>query len=202
MKAFLRMASTRTGRWLVALVLGLALLALDVLRSDAAGAPPARSKSQYILRGYVPAGFDHYGAWTAKKATPLYADPSAGKPSASVASCETVDAERGEIRGRPWAVRVVFPHDPFRKGDRMWILARDLEEGYFQLWHRGELRDDLASELDLELVGRRCEEKPSETCWLWFDGIPEQVFWVRIRKQDGTVGWTRRPTDFIEGGGC
>lgn len=68
---------------------------------------------------------------------------------ATVDRCETVDAMRGEIRGRPWAAQALYPRAPFHEGDTMWILARNLEEGYFQLWYRGAVRDDLATSVHL-----------------------------------------------------
>jgi hypothetical protein len=107
-----------------------------------------------------------------------------------------VTAEHGELRGHPREIRVPKAHAPFRKGERLWILARDLEEGYFQLWYQGAIRDDLAVSLEEELS--QCEN-PSPKCWLWLDKDSPQEHWVRIRRKDATVGWTHRVQDFVEG---
>ena len=160
-----------------------------------------RPADPYLLRGYVPPGFDEYGTWTALRRTTLYDGPGSNKVVAAVDRCETVDARHGEIRGRPWAAHVLYPRGPFHEGDLLWILARNLEEGYFQLWYRGAVRDDLAKEVDLALAKKDCRI-PSEKCWLRFEAPPVQEFWVEVETKSGTAGWTKRPADFTASAGC
>jgi hypothetical protein len=83
----------------------------------------------------------------------------------------------------------------------MWILARNLEEGYFQLWYRGAVRDDLATSVHLPPAQKDCPT-PSEACWLRFEAPPVREFWVEIQTKSGTVGWSKRPADFSAHAGC
>jgi len=117
----------------------------------ASGGPevlPSAPPDPYVLPGYVPAGFSAFGTWTAHRKTLLYDAPGSQKVVATIDRCEEITAKDGEIRGRPRAIRVLKAHPPFRKGEKMWILARDLEEGYFQLWYWGKVRDDVAVALE------------------------------------------------------
>jgi hypothetical protein len=171
------------------------------------GAMPASGGSRrsvppdpYVVTGHVPAGFSGFGVWIARRETRLYATPGARTASATVARCEEVTAEAGEIRGHPWPMRALQSHPPFRKGERIWVLARGLEEGYFQLWYRGEVRDDLAAALDgtPPFAQQNCS-RPSAKCWLWADKEPRQEHWVRMQRKDGSLGWSDRAEDFGEG---
>lgn len=178
-----------------------AVVAAGELRSTPAPPDP------YVLSGYVPIGFEAFGAWTAQQATPLYAAPDSSTPVTTLGKCAQVIAENGEIRGRPRALKILRAHAPFAAGERLWILARDLEEGYFQLWYQGKVRDDLAVLLEEDLPGSEpgCS-KPSHACWLWAERSSPQQHWVRIRTKAGTVGWTNRSEHFraaeAEGNQC
>jgi len=122
----------------------LALFAVVLLPAAVATGEPRPSlapRDPYVLSGYLPAGFEAFGAWTAHRTTPLYARPGSNKLVTTLGKCEEVIAEDGQIRGHPRALKVLKSHAPFEKGERLWILARDLEEGYFQLWYRGAIRD-------------------------------------------------------------
>jgi hypothetical protein len=162
--------------------------------------PAAAPADPYVLSGYVPAGFSAFGTWTALRKVDLYSAVGSRKVVATADKCAEITAEDGEIRGRPREIRVVKSHAPLRKGERMWILARGLEEGYFQLWYRGAVRDELAASLgeDLSFAEEHCGNL-SPKCWLWIDKDSPQEHWVRMRVKDGTVGWTRQTTDFVEG---
>jgi len=167
-----------------------------------AAGQPSKSVPQdpYRLAGYVPAGFSGFGTWTARKETTLYEAPGSQRVLGTIAKCQEVTAQDGEIRGHPWEMRVLKAHHPFRKGERLWILARDLEEGYFQLWYRGRVRDDVADALqDTPPFAQEQCSKPSPKCWLWVDKAPRQEHWVQMRRKDGMIGWTDRARDFGEG---
>lgn len=169
--------------------------ALPVVGESNTAAVP---EDPYVLPGYVPSGFAAFGTWTARRKTALYEAAGSHKAVATVDPCEEVTAEDGELRGHPTEIQVLKSHAPFRKGERMWILARDLEEGYFQLWYQGAVRDDLAESLEDDLT--RCA-KPSPQCWLSIGKASPQEHWVRLRRKDASVGWTHRAEDFVEGHG-
>jgi len=177
------------------------LAAVVVGAAPAAGdARPPAPRDPYVLAGYVPAGFSGFGTWTARKDATLYAAPGSRKVVATIARCDEVTAQDGVIRGHPWAIRALKAHPPFRRGDRMWILARDLEEGYFQLWYEGRVRDDVAAALGgaPPFTDDDCA-KPSPQCWLWIDREPRQEHWVKLRTRTGTLGWSDRAGDFGQG---
>ena len=185
--------------------LALAILLLgSAPASEEPGVLAAAPPDPFVLSGYVPGGFVGFGAWTARKATQLVSAPGSGRVVATVSRCEEVTAEDGELRGHPWALHVLRSHAPFHKGEKMWILARGLEEGYLELWYRGRLRDEIANDIESELAsaGERCSNRSPEECWLWIDKEPEQEHWVRMHSKDGTIGWTNHPDDFAEGRLC
>jgi len=99
-------------------------------------------------------------------------------------------AEALQLRGHPWEVRVLHDKGPFRAGARLWILARDMEEGYFILWFEGRTLDDL-DVIDFHLIGKHCG-RGSEHCWLRFATERPQESWVRVRTERGVVGWLQR----------
>ncbi|HYQ00563.1 MAG TPA: hypothetical protein VER96_17920 [Polyangiaceae bacterium] len=173
-----------------------ALLATAPAVSEPSAAVPP---DPYVLRGYVPAGFSGFGKWTALRATPFYATVGSRKPSGAIEPCEAVTAQDGQVRGHPREIRVLKAHPPFRQGERIWILARDLEEGYFQLWYRGAIRDDLLDSLGdgLAMAEEHCSICTPE-CWLRIEQDSPQEHWVRIRRKSGSVGWIKDVKDFSE----
>lgn len=183
----------------------LALFAIVLVSAVTATGEPSTSpapRDPYVLSGYLPVGFAAFGAWTAQQKTALYDAPDSKRLVATLGKCEDVLAEDGEIRGHPRALKILRAHAPFKKGERLWILARDLEEGYFQLWYQGAVRDDLAVLLEEDLPGTApgCS-KSSRECWLWAERSTPQQHWVRMRTKRGTVGWTNRPEHFLAVGG-
>jgi hypothetical protein len=97
-------------------------------------------------------------------------------------------------------MRVIYDHPPFHKGEKIWVLARDLEEGTFDLWYKGPLHPDSGpGDINLWIDGKHCD-RPSPECWLSAGEKTSQEFWVQSRKKDGTNGWTNQPDHFEEYG--
>jgi hypothetical protein len=155
----------------------------------------------YQLDGYVPAGFRDFGQWVSIRDVPLHDRPGSRKVIGVIGRCESVTAMDSEIMGHPWLLRVIYSHPPFRLGEKLWILARDLEEGYFQLWYKGTIRDDLAVLIEDSFSKMNCA-KPSADCWLWFDRRPKQETWVKLRGRNGSLGWALDPSNFTENASC
>jgi hypothetical protein len=195
----------------VGVVVGaLCLVSRAMLAADGTAGAPGKKASTvdkpppdpWIRHGLYPGGFETVGPWTAHRRTPLYQAPGSPKIVAHVEACEEITVDETELRGRPRELRVLKANPPlFRKGERMWILAHDLEEGYEELWYRGEIRDDV--EVSLEEALSSSEESctsPSPKCWLWLAKEQPQALWIRMRRKDGTRGWsTRAEEDFTEG---
>ena len=172
------------------------LIALGGLVLAWAFPPPAapvaaepRPPNPYVVDGLVTDDMS-YG-WIATREIPLFAHPGSRQRVALVVPSEVMHAEALQIRGRPWEVRVLYDKGVLRAGMRLWILARDMEEGSYQLWFGGQTRDDLQEMISFELVGKQCG-RGSADCWLRFAKEPVQEDWVRVRTERGVVGWLRR----------
>ncbi len=181
-------------------LLGAALLAAAVGASPD-GAPKRHSAEvgppdPYFLDGLVTDAMDY--PWTARRQIPLLAAPGSHKRVGTLAPGDVVIAERLQLRGHPWEVRVVYDRPPFRVGMRMWVLERDMDEGSFNLWYRGERREDLADAIGFGPSDEPCGP-PSEQCFLRFAKEPEQKSWFRVKTEHGLAGWTARYQDFSVG---
>jgi len=173
-------------RWLSFYAL---LLAWAVPALSARAATFSRQPAPYAVDDLVTDDMEY--EWIATRRIRLFARPGSGKRIATVSPGEVMKAEAMQLRGRPWEVRVLHDKGSLRAGMRLWILARDLEEGTYQLWFQGELRYDLEKMIDFNLVGKRCG-RGSEDCWLWFANEPPQEQWMRVRTARGVVGWFLR----------
>ena len=165
------------------------LLAWAVPPRAAPAATPPGQPPPYAVDGLVTDDMEY--EWIATRKIRLFARPGSGKGTATVLPGQVMKAEAMQLRGRPWEVRVLHDKDSLRAGMRLWILARDLDEGTYQLWFQGELRYDLEKMIDFNLVGKRCG-RGSEDCWLWFAKVPPQEQWMRVRTAQGAVGWFLR----------
>jgi hypothetical protein len=181
-----------------AAILGAALLASGAAPGAAPRHHPAEAAppDPYAVDGFVTDAMNF--PWTAKRRLPVYAEPGSRKRVAMLSPGEIVVADRLQLRGRPWAVRVIYDRKPFRTGMRMWILERDLDEGSFMIWYRGERREDLADAMTLGPSEERCGP-PSEYCYLRFAKEPRQESWFRVTTRGGLVGWTPSADDFLVG---
>ena len=161
--------------------------ALPPLAAPVAAEP--RPPSPYVVDGLVTD--DMSFRWIATREISLFAHPGSRQRVAVVVPGEVMHAEALQLRGRPWEVRVLYDKGALRAGMRLWILARDMEEGSYQLWFGGETRDDLQEMISFELVGKQCG-RGSADCWLRFEREPAQEDWVRVRTERGVVGWLGR----------
>jgi hypothetical protein len=191
----------RRAVWAGALfVLAFGSVAAGVATGGAPAVVDTPPEDPYVRRGLLPGGFEHDGTWTAHRRTPLYKAPGSREVVATLDACEEITEEATELRGHPQELRVLRAHGPFRKGERMWILAHDLEEGYRELWYRGEIRDEVEVSLEEALSSDESCNKPAPRCWLWVARETPQEMWIRMRRKDGTRGWSKRAEDFTEGG--
>jgi len=164
-------------------------------------APPAAPEllppDPYVVDGL--GTDDMKNEWIAKRPIKLFALPGTRRQVAVVAAGDVMYAQALQLRGRPWEIRVLHDYPPLRAGMRLWILARDLEEGYCVLWYQGQTRDDLQTAIDYALEHQRCG-RGSKNCWLHFaKEIPQQT-WVQVTTNRGATGWMLRTDGAFEVG--
>jgi hypothetical protein len=167
--------------------LGTLLVVWAIPPLSAPVAAESRPPDPYTVNGLVTD--DMSSVWIAKRTIPLFARPGSHRRVATATRGDVMHAEALQLRGHPWEVLVLHDHGSFRAGMRLWILARDMEEGSYEYWFRGQERDD--DPVNFELVGKDCG-RGSEDCWLRFAEEPPQENWVRVRTERGVVGWLLR----------
>jgi hypothetical protein len=170
------------------------LAAFTILPLSPSAAAESRPPDPYTVNDLVTDDMSY--AWVATRGLPLFARPGSRRRVATVARGEVMQAQALQLRGHPWEVLVLWDHGPFRAGMRLWILARDMEEGYYEYWYRGQTRGDIL--INFDLVGKDCGHG-SEDCWLRFAKQPPQEDWVLVRTERGVIGWLLRKEsdDFI-----
>jgi hypothetical protein len=173
-----------------AAVLGAALLVAGAGASPE-GAPRRHSADAgppdpYFLDGLVTDAMDY--PWTATRRVPLFAAPGSHERVGTLAPGDVVTADRLQLRGHPWEVRVIYDRPPFRVGMRMWVLERYMDEGTFTIWYRGERRDDLSDAIEFGPSDEPCGP-PSKQCFLRFAKESKQESWFRVKTGRGLVGW-------------
>ena len=173
-----------------------ALLAWGVPAPAPPVAPELLPPDPYTLDGLVTD--DMQNEWIAKRPIKLFERPGARRQIAVVAAGDVMYAQALQLRGRPREIRVIHDHAPLRVGMRLWILARDLEEGYYLLWYQGETRDDLQPAIDQQ-EHERCG-RGSEDCWLHFAKEIPQQSWVQVTTNRGASGWMLRTDGVFEVG--
>ena len=152
-------------------------------------APP----DPYVAEGACPGECCAYNNVLAKDEVSLRAAPN-GKEIGTIPALEVAKATTGEVHVRPTVATVKHEHtleseegdETVKPGDKIWVLDRG-GEGWGRVWHDGGVFD---AEI-LFAFGESCDDgEPAGTCWASVDKEPEeQVWWVKVEKQDGTVGW-------------
>jgi len=180
-------------------VVAWALLAWGVPSPASRAAAELLPPDPYTVDGLVTDDMDN--EWIATRPITLFDRPGARRRVAVVAAGDVMYAQALQLRGRPREIRVLHDHPPLRAGMRLWILARDLEEGYYILWYQGETRDDLQPAID-EQQHEHCGRgsRGSDDCWLRFAKEVPQQQWVQVKTNRGASGWMLRTDGAFEVG--
>lgn len=170
-----------------------------------AWAPPDRSPEN--LRPPMPYVADVTGqcydgscpqdVWTVRDRLSLHSQPGGeGEVIAELTPGESVTPLKvlEYVRGVP--VRVLHDHGRFLAGDVFYLLDSQAE-GFYRVWHYGEVLVTDVSEARLPWGFNPCER--DDRCWAEGDAMPEQVTWARVQRTDGSTGWVRDPLTFIDG---
>jgi hypothetical protein len=144
-----------------------------------------------------------YGRWRADSTVQLYARrDTTSENIGEVPRGMVVSALTGAVHVRPGKLVLHRPIDStFRSGDTLSIHSY-VGEGHWRV-RRAGTRDSL-TEAPLESIDTTCasDDSASRGCRARVVYAPVQVWWARIRKADGVVGWTPRPDLFAGTDAC
>jgi hypothetical protein len=182
----------------------------DIPRAPARTAPPPASKGRpapgrrgpvpprvYVDEGACPFECCVYRQWVVEQATTLFAEKDrTSRIIATLQPFQVVMARTGVVYARPAKLEVVWDHEPFRKGEIVYVLTYQ-GEGIYKVWRLGEI---ISADVILP-VGPPCQS-PSPACWGKLDSTPESTWWVQIETPAGQVGWTDQPEHFGNKDAC
>lgn len=154
---------------------------------SAIGQEPSRLD---VAEGACPFECCTYGRWAATRSVHLLTVPRASAGVvATVSPGDSVTAETGEVHTR--AAPFVFgaDRDGFAKGDTVWVLDYQ-GEGRFRVRYRGST---VPADLGFSPYGARGRSMLEEYRSVW---------WVRIKLDNGVVGWTAYPEAFAGRDAC
>ena len=179
-----------------------------IVVSDGAAASDRTPPQTLVEDGACPFECCAYREWSTLAETTLLADPDdAAAVVAVVLPGTRVAGLTGKlIVTRPGRIEVLHDyrsldsgHD-YRKGDIVRVYA-ERGEGFFQVWHDGELFDEEATFMYQGHGGwDRCVT--DGTCWGKRMAFPESTWWVKVKTPDGRVGWSRKPENFGDKDAC
>lgn len=142
-----------------------------------------------------------YRRWKTEKTTKLYERPDArSKQIGSVIAGSRVRAVTGEVHTVPSRFVVKKPHERYKPGDVLWVYTYQ-GEGFFKVWFKGRMYvEELLFSPYGGSAGQRCEV--TEQCWGTLDKELNSVWWIKIKRADGRVGWTNEAENFSGADGC
>lgn len=171
----------------------------------------------YVARNACPFECCTYRTWRAVHDTRLYTTQRSAEPAGRVTAGQRVVAVTGVVYAQPVPVDVIHDHSDsnggrLRQGERFYLLDY-LGEGIHHIWLNGEVRDldalglyRIDPETQLSDVSRfeSCDA-PSVACWWRIapDFRHQRTeWWVKLRTDDGTEGWTDQPEHFVGKDAC
>ncbi|NIQ13257.1 MAG: hypothetical protein GTO02_02250, partial [Candidatus Dadabacteria bacterium] len=87
-------------------------------------------------------------------------------------------------------------HDHIFAGDIFYILDSQAE-GFYRLWHYGNVFIDDAGGIRMGKSWNYCEQK--NNCWAESETQPASVWWSKVKRQNGEVIWIREPIQTLSG---
>jgi hypothetical protein len=136
--------------------------------------------------------------WVAVAETPLLSKPGEGADViARLHTGEHVTPVRTETHVSATRLDVVRDHEQFFSGDVAWLLDSQAE-GFFRIWHYGNIDVIDATGVDLGQGWQSCSQEP-KGCWARGRGQPRETWWSKVRRTDGVEGWIRDPIQKLDG---
>lgn len=162
-----------------------------------------RPPEAYVAEGACPFECCTFRAWSVETDTTLLDRAGGSATVGRVRRGESVTGLTGQVHIRPVPVSVRHSprHSELPPGEMVFLLDR-LGEGIGRVWHDGRI-------LELEVAGTVRDHCPfpSESCWGEYivpatDDERFGTWWVEIRTEDGTTGWTEEHGNFGNKDAC
>ena len=88
-------------------------------------------------------------------------------------------------------------HERFFRDDIFYLLDSQAE-GFFRIWHYGEVVVIDATGIDLGSGWSSCQRE-DQGCWARGEARPDVVWWAQVRRSSGEEGWVRDPIQHLDG---
>lgn len=151
----------------------------------------------FVDEGACPFECCVYRKWTVEQTTTLFAEQDrASRVIATLQPFQVVQARTGVVYTRPAKLEVLWDHEPFRKGEIVYVLTYQ-GEGFFKVWRNGAIIS-----ADVFFPTDPPCDRPSPACWGKLDGFSESTWWVQIETPAGQIGWTDQPDHFGNKDAC
>lgn len=148
----------------------------------------------YIIEGACPFECCTYREWGVVNDAQLYLYKSVESEKIVIAnSGSTVQALTGDVHVIPLKLFMTSDYGIHHAGDTIWLLNY-LGEGNYRAWKNG---DYISFELPFSPYGGK-----RLLTWGEIDGEYNMTWWVKIRTQDGLVGWTHQVENFSNQDSC
>jgi hypothetical protein len=172
-----------------------------------AATPAVQPPTSLTDEGACPFECCTYREWSVKADTPLLEKPADGSKIVGKALKGTrIQGLTGTvIVTTPGQIEVLRPHTgafgkEYKAGDTVWVYT-ERGEGYFKVWHRGEMYDEEAGFMCHDMgCWDRCVEEG--TCWGQRITFPKSLWWVKVRTKEGVVGWSKSHENFGDMDAC
>jgi hypothetical protein len=154
----------------------------------------------FIDEGACPFECCQYGRWTATKATPAFASPSAKRSTLTIPPRAEVTALTGYVRtvGQPFVVS--RSHPPYKPGDKLMVYTY-YGEGAFSVWYNGDrFTEDLGFSPYGGTGGERCTDQ--KYCWGTLSRELKSDWWAQVRLANGKAVWVHAADGFEGQDGC
>jgi hypothetical protein len=166
-----------------------------VTRDPAKAAPPEPFVADVTGQCYD--GACPQAVWRAIRETPLFTEArDTAQQIATLAPGERLTPLVTETHVSGSRIDVTRDHGRFFVGDQVYLLDSQAE-GYFRVWHYGDVFIIDASDVDIEGLSDHCEE--DDSCWGKMASYPAETWWSKVRRSDGSEGWVRDPLRILDG---
>jgi hypothetical protein len=178
-------------------LIGAAALATATLLPGAETHP-----AEYVDEGACPFECCTYGKWRVDTGTVLLAAPTRdARAVARIGAGSSIDAVGGKVITKAGRFVVKRDHDKYHRGDVLWVYTYR-GEGFFRVWHAGRMHEEqLEFDPSGGTAGDRCQDS-EKLCWGELDRPLRTKWWVRLRTDHGSEGWTDHPEHFSGGDAC